>query len=94
MKLEKAQAEKLELVKSNGNAENTNKQECLIEYEHIRDTPFTIVSKEEGHFGVMGKHQITETTEDKKKLRTELKKVTWNRLIQVIAILKENEIKP
>ena len=93
MKLEKEQQEKSGLVKSNGNAKNTNRQECLIEYEHIKDTPFTIVSKEKEHFGVMGKHQITEVKENKEVLRRELKKITWNRLIQVIAILKENEIK-
>ena len=93
MNLVKETESNLDLQKLDGKSENTNKQECLIEYEHIKDTPFTIVSKEEGHFGVMGKHQITEVKENKEVLRRELKKITWNRLIQVIAILKENEIK-
>lgn len=93
MKLVKEMEVNGESVQLNGTANNTNKQDYLIEYEHVKDTPFTIVSKEERHFGVMGQHQITKVEEDKEKLRKELKKITWNRLIQVIAIIKENDIK-
>lgn len=74
-------------------SENMNKQGCLIEYKSVLGTPFTIVRKEGIKFGVMGKHQITETTENEEELEEELKKITWNRLIQVIMILKENEVK-
>lgn len=74
-----------------GLQKKTNKEDYLIKYENVIDTPFTIVSKDEGHFGVMGKHQITLPYEDKGKLRTDLKKITWNRLIQVIMILKEEQ---
>ena len=60
----------------------------LMERTDIEDTPFTIITTEEGSFGVMGKFRITEkgTYTDVKK---ELEKITWNRVIQVTMLLWE-----
>ena len=76
------------------NVENTNnsnysKNEELIKREDIKDSPFTMITTEEGTFGVMGKYRITEfgTT---KEVKAELKKITWNRIIQVIMLINEN----
>lgn len=58
-----------------------------VKRENVEDTPFIIISMEGYHFGVLGDYRVTEKDNDIEKIRAELKKITWNRLIQVIMIL-------
>ena len=74
------------------NSESSSKKE-LIKREDVKDSPFTIISLDGYHFGVLGDYRITEKTNDKKKLRQDLKKFTWNRLIQVMMILENQREK-
>lgn len=76
------------------NALKTDKPELnseLIKREDVAESPFTVITTEEGSFGVMGQYRITEPHKNKGKVIKELKKITWNRIIQVIMLL--NEIK-
>ena len=69
--------------------EDYSKSKELIEREEIKDSPFTLISVDGLHFGAMGQHRITEKFRDKVALRKDLKKFTWNRLIQVMMILQD-----
>jgi len=70
------------------NKDSSNEQ--LVKREPIKDSPFVVISIEDKkHFGVMGEYRVTEEMESKEKVEKELKKITWNRMIQVIMILDE-----
>lgn len=65
----------------------------LIKRENIENTPFTIITIEKEHFATMGKYRITEPTKNKEELIKEIQTITWNRLIQVISIMMEQDKK-
>lgn len=79
------------------NANKVNKKDSLsneiIEREEIKDSPFTIITMNEESFGVMGDYRLTEKSGSKEEVKEKLEKITWNRIIQVIMILKEVEEK-
>lgn len=82
----------MELSKeSYGNAEKTDNKNYseTIKYHEVENTPFTIVENEEEIFGVLGNYRITEIRDKKdiEILNEELKEITWNRIIQVMAIM-------
>ncbi len=74
-----------ELESSHGNVKETDNKE-LISRKEVKDTPFTVVTTEEGSFGAMGRYRITEVGEAK-EIEKELKRMTWNRMIQVAMLL-------
>jgi hypothetical protein len=61
----------------------------LIERVDVKGTPFTVISTDEKHFGVMGGFRITENMESVGEVEDELKCITWNRIVQVMMILNE-----
>jgi len=63
----------------------------LVQREEIKDTPFTLITIDGKSFGAMGGFRLTEQAGSKAEIRKELKKVTWNRLIQVMMIMKTIE---
>jgi len=65
------------------------KKEQLIERTDIKDTPFVIITTRGKSFGTMGSYRITEEYDTKKEVSQELKKITWNRIVQVMEILTE-----
>ncbi len=78
--------------KSSINAKSTDKKGSnskMIKREEMKDSPFTIVTVDKRSFGVMGQYRITEEYATKSAVRTELEKVTWNRIIQVIMLLNK-----
>jgi hypothetical protein len=77
--------------------ENSNSE--LIKRDGITDSPFEVITQNGVSFGTMGQYRLTEPTTDKRKLKRELEKITWNRIIQVVMILDEmkdklKEVKP
>lgn len=66
---------------------NSNSE--LIKRDGITDSPFEVITQNGVSFGTMGQYRLTEPTTDKRKLKRELEKITWNRFIQVIMILDE-----
>ena len=62
----------------------------LVERWQIPETPFTVITLEgKKHFGVMGEYRVTEEMESRGAVEDELKRMTWNRMIQVMMILEE-----
>jgi translation elongation factor P/translation initiation factor 5A len=78
------------------NKQNSSKNEELVKREDVKDSPFQIITIDGKTFGVMGKYRITEASNSKRKIKEELSKITWNRIIQVIMLLNEvnKEVKP
>lgn len=72
-------------------AEQVKANTELIQRKELKETPFVIVSLTETneHFGTLGEYRITEKYDKFSKVETELSKITWNRLIQVIMIITD-----
>lgn len=82
--------EQSDLSNTNILEKEVNKQNSsFIEREEIKDSPFMIISTEEGHFGVMAEYRITEIRNSKEEVMQELERITWNRIVQVIALVNE-----
>lgn len=82
MKTFEEQATDIELEKSNP-----------ITRHDIKDSPFVIVGNEKGWVGTMGKYRITEPYDNKEDCEEELKEITWNRIVQIIIIINELNLK-
>lgn len=63
----------------------------MIKRKEIKDTPFTIISlmEQNEHFAVVGEYRVTEKYDERSKAERAVKKVTWNRIVQVTMILIE-----
>lgn len=69
----------------------TDKQN--LNFKQIKNTPFTIVSEDEKVFAVMGKYRLTENYNSAEECEKAVTEITWNRLIQVISIMiNEDEL--
>lgn len=62
----------------------TDKQQSSDFIKALDDTPFAIVKQGNLYFGIIGNHRVTEEYTSEKECIKDLKKITWNRLIQVI----------
>ena len=69
--------------------EDCSKNEQMVERMQIESTPFTIISVDGKHFGVMGEYRMTEEKNSRGEVEDELKCITWNRIIQVMLVLHE-----
>ena len=63
--------------------------EELIKRLSIEDSPFEVITKDGVSFGVMGNYRLTSKSTDEQSVKSELEKITWNRIIQVVMILNE-----
>jgi hypothetical protein len=70
-------------------AKEGSSNEELIKRVQIKDSPFEVITQEGYSFGVMGNYRLTEKSNDAKEVAKELKKITWNRVIQIVMILDE-----
>mgnify|MGYP000732563874 CR=1 FL=1 len=64
-------------------------KEELIKRVQIKDSPFEVITQDGYSFGVMGNYRLTEKSNNAKEVAKELKKITWNRVIQIVMILDE-----
>lgn len=73
------------------NVEQSDKQDSKFElkYEHVENTPFTIVEQDGLYFGIIGKHRITEEFTDREECKESLKEFSWDRVTQVIWAIVE-----
>jgi len=55
-----------------------------LTFENIEGTPFTVVKENNEYFSIIGNHRLTETFLSKKICIEETKKITWDRIVQVI----------
>ena len=72
-------------LKSQQESSNTtDKQSSLIDIKVLENTPFGIVTIEQKCFGVIGQNRITEEYEDIQKLKKDLQKIDWNKIVNVV----------
>lgn len=77
-------------MKKVDNNESNSKEE-LVKRKEVENTPFTIITTNGKSFGAMGKYRITEPYDKEEEVEKELKKITWNRLIQVVILLIDSK---
>ena len=73
-----------ELKLQQGSSNTADKKSSLIDIEVLENTPFGIVTIEGKSFGVIGQNRITEEYEDIQKLKKDLQKMDWNKIVNVI----------
>ena len=73
----------------------TSKKETTetIKREEIKDSPFHVITIKGESFGVMGDYRLTEKSRSTSKIKEDLEKITWNRIVQVIMLLDEVKTK-
>ena len=87
--MENTKVRKLQPNAKKVNKEDSGPKEELIERDEIKNSPFEVITKNGQSWGAMGQYRLTEVGNDKIKIKKELEKITWNRIIQVIMILNE-----
>ena len=73
---------KLKLQQESSNT--TDNKNSLIDIQVLENTPFGIVTIEGKSFGVIGQNRISEEYENVEKLREDLKKIDWNKIVNVV----------
>ncbi len=59
----------------------------MCKREDVPNSPFVVVTVEEGSFGTLGKWRITEIKQNSAEVFDELSTLSWNRIIQVMTLL-------
>lgn len=78
------------LVNENNKSKSSGEQ--LIEYFQVENTPFTVARNGTEWFVLMGKYRFTEDVKTKKAAIQEARKMTWDRILQVItAVINDHE---
>ena len=67
------------------------KNEELITRKKVKDSPFEVIGlvEKKEYFAVLGEYRITEVYDTERKAIDQVKKINWNRVIQVVMILIE-----
>ena len=68
----------------NVSLQDNNDSSNKLKITNLKGTPFSVIEENEEYFAVIGSHRITETYETFEKCEKETKKITWDRIVQVI----------
>jgi hypothetical protein len=80
----------LDIASSHTDANSTdNSQSSLMSQEPIPNTPFTLITTEEGSFCAMGLYRITEVYPSKDDAILAATSLTWNNIVTVMMIISE-----
>ena len=71
---------------------NASTSDQIVEQHKVENTPFTIVKVDTQWFLTMGKYRLTEPTPTREETEAQVHDVTWNRLVQVMMIITEEQI--
>lgn len=66
-----------------------NSPSSLINQEPVENTPFTLITTDEGSFCAMGLYRITEIYPSKDEAISKATSLTWNNLVTVMMIIAE-----
>jgi hypothetical protein len=66
-----------------------NSPSSLINQEPVENTPFTLITTNEGSFCAMGLYRITEIYPSKDEAISKATSLTWNNLVTVMMIIAE-----
>jgi len=72
---------------------NSNSNSELIKKTDVENSPFQVVTTEQGSFGTMGQYRLTEVFENENEAIEEMKTITWNKIVQVMMVLIDLEHK-
>jgi len=61
----------------------------LFTKTEVENTPFIIITMNGKSFGTFGQYRITEEYHTIEQVKTELEKITWNRIIQISSLIVE-----
>lgn len=64
----------------------------LVKRTEIADSPFIVITTEEGSCGVMGNYRLTEIYATEQEAIDEVQKITWNNIIRVVSCILHREI--
>lgn len=86
-----------ESEKLDGNANNMNNKDSLIEYKEIEGTPFQVVRKTEenginSYFVMFGKYRISEKIDTEEEATEEAAKLDWWKIMSVAHAIAEQLI--
>lgn len=94
---------KLQELQSHTKSKKTDKQDSLIEYKEVENTPFTIVKKVEendeiNYFVLFGKYRISEALKTEEEATEQATTIDWWKIMSVAhaiaeQIIEQNEIK-
>ena len=73
-----------ELKSQQESSNTTDSKNSLMNIEVLDNTPFGTVTIEGKSFGVIGQNRITEEYEDIQKLKKDLQKIDWNKIVNVV----------
>lgn len=74
------------------NKESNSERKQIVERTPVENTPFMIMSVEEGHFLTIGAHRLNETLfETIEEALEDAKRMDWNRLTQIMLIIARGE---
>lgn len=80
----------LDISAGHTDADSTdNLQSNLIDQEPIANTPFTVITTENGNFCAMGLYRVTEVYPTKNEAIEAATALTWNNLVTVMMIIAE-----
>lgn len=65
-----------------------SKNKELITKTEVEGTPFIVVTTKNGSFATIGRYRLTEEMKSEKECIAEIKKITWNRIIQVVSLMQ------
>lgn len=65
------------------------KGEELIKRTEMENTPFWIITTDGKSFATLGHYKITEDYNTPEQVEAELKKMTWNKIIQIMTLVHE-----
>lgn len=82
---------------SHTKSKKTNKQDYLIEYEQIENTPFTVVKREEendetNYYVMFGKYRISEAIKNQEEARANARELDWWKIMSVAHAIAEQII--
>lgn len=80
----------LDIASTHTDADLTdNSPSNLINQEPVENTPFTLITTEEGSFCAMGLYRITEVYNRKDHAILAATSLTWNNIVTVMMIISE-----
>lgn len=71
-----------------GKEENTQ----IINRKEVENTPFVIVTTDQGSIAVMGSYRLTEWKKTEEEAENEIIAITWNNIIKVMSCIANHEI--
>lgn len=81
-------------TQEHGNANDIHNYDLnseIFKTKEVEETPFTVITIGETSFGTIGKYKLTNDFMTVEEAEEDVKKITWNRLVNVIMILQNNK---